>query len=94
VACLCGFSIIPIYFGVAEVGDAEKLYQRALQGKEKAWGPKHTSTLNTVNNLGNLCKNLGRLNEAEKMYQRALDGYAKVVSPDNLMTNVLALSNM
>jgi tetratricopeptide (TPR) repeat protein len=87
VACLCGFSIIPIYFGVAEVGDAEKLYQWALQGKEKAWGPEHTSTLNTV-------KNLGRLNEAEKMYQRALDSYAKVVSPDNLMTNVLALSNM
>jgi hypothetical protein len=85
VACLCGFSIIPIYIGVAEVGDAEKLYQWVLQGKEKAWGLEHTSTLNTVNNLGN---------KAEKMYQRALDGYAKVVSPDNLMTNVLALSNM
>jgi hypothetical protein len=44
------------------------MYQRALQGYEKAWGPEHTSTLNTVNNLGNLYKNLGRLDEAEKMY--------------------------
>jgi Zinc finger, ZZ type len=28
------------------------MYQRALQGYEKAWGPDHTSTLNTVYNLG------------------------------------------
>ncbi|KAF1928482.1 uncharacterized protein M421DRAFT_147615, partial [Didymella exigua CBS 183.55] len=33
---------------------AVQMYQRALQGFEKAWGPEHTSTLETVNNLGNL----------------------------------------
>jgi hypothetical protein len=47
------------------------MYNRALAGKEKAWGPEHTSTLNTVNNnlagkgnlyLGNLYKNQGRHN--------------------------------
>jgi len=32
--------------------EAEKMYERALRGKEKAWGPDHTSTLATVNNLG------------------------------------------
>ena len=48
--------------------EAEKMYQRALQGKEKAWGPEHTSTLDTVNNLGALYADLGRLDEAEKMY--------------------------
>jgi Flp pilus assembly protein TadD len=57
--------------------EAEKMYQRALQGKEKAWGPEHTSTLDTVNNLGILYADLGRLDEAEKMYQRALQGYEK-----------------
>ncbi|OQD63331.1 hypothetical protein PENPOL_c009G08122 [Penicillium polonicum] len=31
---------------------AEQIYQRALAGKEKALGPDHTSTLNTVHNLG------------------------------------------
>jgi tetratricopeptide (TPR) repeat protein len=56
---------------------AVQMYQRALQGKEKAWGLEHTSTLDTVNNLGILYKNLGRLDEAEKMYQRALQGYEK-----------------
>ena len=50
--------------------EAEKMYQRALQGHEKAWGLERTSTLNTVNDLGNLYKNLGRFDEAEKMYQR------------------------
>jgi hypothetical protein len=30
------------------------MYNRALAGYEKALGPEHTSTLNTVNNLGNL----------------------------------------
>ncbi|KAF1936850.1 hypothetical protein EJ02DRAFT_413325 [Clathrospora elynae] len=34
----------------------------------------HTSTLDTVNNLGNLYKNLGRLDEAENMYQRVRHG--------------------
>ncbi|KAF2022898.1 tetratricopeptide repeat domain-containing protein [Setomelanomma holmii] len=57
--------------------EAEKMYQRALQGKEKAWGLEHTSTLDTVNNLGLLYAKLGRLDEAEKMYQRALQGYEK-----------------
>jgi tetratricopeptide (TPR) repeat protein len=57
--------------------EAEKMYQRALQGYEKAWGPEHTSTLNTVNNLGILYKNLGRLDKAETMYQRALQGFGK-----------------
>jgi tetratricopeptide (TPR) repeat protein len=65
-----------------------------LQGKEKAWGPEHRSTLDTVNNLGILYKDLGQLDEAEKMYQRALDGYAQAISPVILLTYVPALNNM
>jgi hypothetical protein len=30
------------------------MYQQALQGYEKAWGPEHTSTLNTVYSLGKI----------------------------------------
>jgi Tfp pilus assembly protein PilF len=47
------------------------MYQRALQGYEKAWGPEHTSTLRIVNNLGLLYVSQGKLDEAEQMYQRA-----------------------
>ncbi|OKL55669.1 hypothetical protein UA08_08961 [Talaromyces atroroseus] len=65
---------------------AEKMYQRALEGKEKAWGPDHTSTLDTVNNLGLLYADQGKLADAEKMYQRALEGKEKAWSPDHTST--------
>ncbi|KAF2258627.1 hypothetical protein CC78DRAFT_586912 [Lojkania enalia] len=48
--------------------EAEKMYQRALEGYKKAWGPNYTSTLSTVNNLGLLYADQGKLAEAEKMY--------------------------
>jgi tetratricopeptide (TPR) repeat protein len=66
--------------------EAEKMYQRALLGFEKAWGPEHTSTLAIVNNLAVLYGKLGRLDEAEKMYQRALQGYEKAWGPEHTTT--------
>ncbi|KAI4940627.1 hypothetical protein J4E91_011308 [Alternaria rosae] len=51
------------------------MYERALQGYEEALGRNHSSTLNTVNNLGILYKDQGKLGEAEKTYERALRGY-------------------
>jgi tetratricopeptide (TPR) repeat protein len=51
------------------------MYERALRGKEGALGSTHTKTLITVNDLGNLYMNQGKLGEAEKMYERALRGY-------------------
>lgn len=72
--------------------EAEKMYLRALQGKEKAWGPDHTSTLSTVNNLGALYTSLGRLDEAEKMYLRALQGYEKALGQQAVKTYIPALN--
>ncbi|KAI4086456.1 MAG: hypothetical protein L6R37_008417 [Teloschistes peruensis] len=66
--------------------EAEKMYRRALDGKEKAWGPDHTSTLDTVNNLATLYKDQGKHGEVEKMYRRALDGYEKAWGPDHTST--------
>ena len=65
---------------------AGELYQRALAGREKALGPDHPSTLDTVNNLGLLYSDLGKLNKAEDMYQRALAGYEKALGPDHTST--------
>jgi len=62
------------------------MYQRALKGYEKALGPDHTSTLYTVNSLGVLYRNQGKLKEAEEMYQRALKGYEKALGPDHTST--------
>ena len=53
------------------------MYIRALQGKEKALGPDHLSTLGTANNLGIPYTGQGRLAEAEKMYIRAPAGYER-----------------
>jgi tetratricopeptide (TPR) repeat protein len=65
---------------------AERMYVRALAGDEKALGPDHTSTLNTVHGLGVLYRDQGKLAEAEQMYQRALAGYEKALGPDHTST--------
>ncbi|TVY13910.1 Protein SERAC1, partial [Lachnellula arida] len=36
-----------LYADQGKLVEAERMYQRALQGYEKAWGPEHTSTLDT-----------------------------------------------
>jgi hypothetical protein len=46
------FLVLYVYYDT--LGEAEKMYERTLQGYEKALGPEHTSTINIVNNLGNL----------------------------------------
>ncbi|KAB2098597.1 hypothetical protein AG0111_0g13155 [Alternaria gaisen] len=63
-----------LYANQGRLGEAEQMYERALQGYEEALGRNHSSTLNTVNNLGLLYKNQGKLGEAEKMFERALRG--------------------
>jgi hypothetical protein len=50
------------------------MYERALYGYEKALRPDHTSTLLTVDNLGILYGEHGKLAEAEKMFERAVQG--------------------
>ena len=75
-----------LYANQGKLDEAEKMYQRALQGYEKAWGPDHTSTLDTVHNLGILYADQGKLDEAEKMYQRALQGKEKAWGPDHTST--------
>jgi len=56
------------------------MYNRTLTGYEKVWGPEHTSTLNTVNNLGLLYANQGRLKDADMMNKLALAGKKKAHS--------------
>jgi tetratricopeptide (TPR) repeat protein len=66
------------------------MYIRALRGREKALGADHTSTLETVNNLGNLYQKQGKVAEAEEMYMRALRGYEKARGADHPRTQIVA----
>ncbi len=70
------------------------MHQRALQGFEKALGPEHTLTLETVNNLATFYANQGKLAKAEQMYQRALQGYEKALGVENIMTYIPALDTI
>ena len=71
-------NLTSIYSNQGHWKEAEKIYERALEGYEKAWGPEHPSTLDTVDNLGNLYADQGKLAEAENIYLRALTGYKKL----------------
>ncbi|KXJ84703.1 P-loop containing nucleoside triphosphate hydrolase protein [Microdochium bolleyi] len=75
-----------LYADQGKLGEAEKMYLRALHGKEKALAPDHTSTLSTVHNLGILYADQGKLGEAEKMYLRALHGYERAIGLENVTT--------
>ncbi len=75
-----------LYSDQGKMAEAEAMYLRALAGCEKAWGPNHTSTLYTVNNLGALYKQQGKMAEAEAMYLRALAGKEKAWGPDHTST--------
>jgi tetratricopeptide (TPR) repeat protein len=66
--------------------EAEQIYVRALAGCEKGLGLNHTSTLDTVNNLGDLYSNQGKLTETEQMFVRVLAGYEKALGPNYIST--------
>lgn len=68
------------------------MYQRVLQGREKALRLEHILTFDTVNNLGNLYVDQGRLDEAERMYQRVLQGYEKALGREQVNTYIPALN--
>jgi tetratricopeptide (TPR) repeat protein len=82
-----------LYKDQGKLAEAEKMYIRALQGKEEVLGPDHTSTLDTVNNLGTLYKKQSKLAEAEKMYIRALQGNEEALGPDHTST-LLTVNNL
>ena len=62
------------------------MFLRANTAKENAWGPDHTFTLGTVNSLGLLYSDQGKMADAEAMWLRALAGYEKAGGPDQKST--------
>jgi hypothetical protein len=83
---LCLWQIARLYVDLGRLVEGEQLYKMVLAGYERAFGPEHTSTLNTVNHLGTLYKNLGRHDEAEMMYKRALAGKERALGPEHTST--------
>jgi hypothetical protein len=78
-----------------KLDEAEKMYQWALQGKEKAWGSDHTVlTLDTVNNFGFLYKSQFKLDEVYQWALQRYDSYKKALwGPDHTST-LSAVNNL
>jgi tetratricopeptide (TPR) repeat protein len=74
-----------LYAAQRRLGEAEQMYERALQGYE-ALELGHLLALDTVNNLGNLYTVQGRLDEAEQMFKRALRGKEEAFGVDHSST--------
>jgi tetratricopeptide (TPR) repeat protein len=92
-----------LYTDQGKLDEAEKMYQRALQGFEKALGVDNVTTyipaLNTIWAFGSLFERQADLAKARIMYSKALVGYNKVVGPDHpgsrsLQDNLRALDTV
>ncbi|KAL4734567.1 Tetratricopeptide repeat-domain-containing protein [Aspergillus similis] len=62
------------------------MYQKALAGRERALGPGHTSTLDTVHNIGRPYWKQGKPKKAEEMYKQALAGRERALGSDHTST--------
>jgi tetratricopeptide (TPR) repeat protein len=67
----------------AEYTEAEPLYRRALEIREKTLGPNHSDTATSLNNLAVLFRSQRRYEEAEPLYRRALAIDEKALGPDH-----------
>ena len=61
-----------LYEAQGRYTQAEPLFKRALEGRERVLGKEHLDTVASVNNLAALYKAQGRYGEAEPLLKRAL----------------------
>ncbi|HPF40941.1 MAG TPA: serine/threonine-protein kinase [Phycisphaerae bacterium] len=66
-------NLAAIYASMRRYDRAEALYIEALEGRRKALGESHPSTLLTTNNLATLYTKIDRIDDAADMYVHALE---------------------
>ena len=75
------------------LAEAETLFKRALEARERVLGKDHPDTLQSVDNLAALYQAQGRLTEAEPFYKRALEAGERVLGKDHPRT-LQSLANL
>jgi Tfp pilus assembly protein PilF len=65
------------------------MFRQALTKYEKALGPEHTSTLDTVHNLSLQYADQGKLDETEQMFRRVLTGNEKILESKHTLMLIL-----
>ena len=76
-----------------QLAEAENLFRRALEGREKLLGPDHADTLQSLENLADLLRDRGRLDEAEPLFRRALASRENSLGTDDAAT-LKAVANL
>ena len=67
----------------ARYAEAVPLYQRSLAIREKALGPEHPDTAQSLNNLAGLYYSQGKYAEAEPLHKRSLAIREKALGPEH-----------
>ncbi|KIX05611.1 uncharacterized protein Z518_03583 [Rhinocladiella mackenziei CBS 650.93] len=75
-ACVC-FRLGFLFSRQAKLDETEKMFQWALRGWEKEFGPEHTLTCLALNNLGIVYDDQGKLADSEMMLQRGAAGISE-----------------
>jgi len=70
--------------------DAEPLYRRALEARERTLGEEHPETLVSINNLAGCLQVMGLLKDAEPLYRRALEASERTLGAEHPHTLVFA----
>jgi len=72
-----------LYKAQGRLAEAEPLFKRALEARERVLGKEHPETLGSADNLAGLYEAQGRLAEAEPLYKRALDGSERMLGREH-----------
>jgi tetratricopeptide (TPR) repeat protein/CHAT domain-containing protein len=81
-----------LYKAQGRYGEAEALYQEALQ-RSLVLGARHPETLTSLNNLADLYEAQGRYSEAEPLFQQALQTRRELLGPRHSAT-LTTLNNL
>ena len=66
--------------------EARLLYEEALQAFRETLGDRHLDTLVSINNMGALLQNMGKLEEARPLYEEALQAYRETLGDRHQLT--------
>ncbi|MEQ8386704.1 MAG: tetratricopeptide repeat protein [Coleofasciculus sp. A1-SPW-01] len=72
-----------LYYVQGRYGEAEPLYQKALELYKRLLGDDHPDVASSLNNLAYLYSSQGRYGEAEPLYQQALELCKRLLGDDH-----------
>ena len=75
---------------MGKLTEAEEMYQKAIDGYEKAFGRDHPNTLSAVHGIGGVYETMGKLTEAEETYLQVLSKCGNKSSYDHAIPHATA----